>query len=450
MRARLTMTVTVVLTAAAVVAPPASADIIAATTVDNPSSGLDIALIDTATGAHLSLPAGVDTTANELHPSITPDGKRLVFERTDNNGTDRIIAADLTTGQQVDLFDAFEAGELQPGTPTITPDGQTVITGAKSTPSGSSFVPTWVETSLANFPNGPFTHTVRQIPFLALSDDGHSFDPAFDPSLGVHGLTVFTLQRDHSPPVPDLDFVSDSGKIKVVSDNASSLLAPAISGADGILLFERFGSTDPFTADLVYRTLASTGAVGGTTFSLPGVNSPDTENLQPAFAPGGKYIGYLHRSTNPGLDNLSIRLYDTSTQMLLDPDGVNLRNAGSVGTQNVEGGLSLYDRLILRSSSLLSGAVPSVVFTLAGSSGVGILVQRIVGHHRLFGHRAFKLRTVGRVPFGRFHGGKHRVRWNLRVDGHRLRRGRYLITPRALTRAGVVRELGRSHVLHLR
>jgi Tol biopolymer transport system component len=52
----------------------------------------------------------VNTPADEDHPSISADGRRLAFERrAPAAGTDRIIAADLSTGQTLDLFDAIEA-----------------------------------------------------------------------------------------------------------------------------------------------------------------------------------------------------------------------------------------------------------------------------------------------------------------------------------------------------
>jgi len=63
---------------------------------------------------------------------------------------------------------------------------------------------------------------------------------------------------------------------------------------------------------------------------------------------------------------------------------------------------------------------------------VGILVQRVSGHH---------LKRVGKVPLGTHRRGKLNLRWNLRVNGHKLRPGRYVITLRALD--------GHKHVLGL-
>jgi hypothetical protein len=61
--------------------------------------------------------------------------------------------------------------------------------------------------------------------------------------------------------------------------------------------------------------------------------------------------------------------------------------------------------------------------TLIQAERVGILVERIVSNKRV---------PVGRVPFGPQRKGRLRIRWNLRVNGHKLAKGRYVITLRAL------------------
>jgi len=67
---------------------------------------------------------------------------------------------------------------------------------------------------------------------------------------------------------------------------------------------------------------------------------------------------------------------------------------------------------------------------------VGILVQRIVRQRRVHGRTVRTLRPVGRVPFGERAKGVLRVRWDLRVNGRRLRPGRYLVTLRAFSAKG--------------
>jgi hypothetical protein len=112
--------------------------------------------------------------------------------------------------------------------------------------------------------------------------------------------------------------------------------------------------------------------------------------------------------------------------------------------------LSLQQTFVLVTSSLnLFGNLGQLSFQLAQASGIGILVQRITGHHRLLGRLVPSLGTVGGVPFGKFTRGHHRVRWDLRVNWRRLPRGHYLVTPRLFTRGGIVRELGRPHILQI-
>ena len=73
----------------------------------------------------------------------------------------------------------------------------------------------------------------------------------------------------------------------------------------------------------------------------------------------------------------------------------------------------------------VSGPAATIRAALGTPAPVGILVRRRSGRH---------LRTVGKVPLGRRHRGRLRIRWNLRVHGRRLARGRYAVTLRAFDR----------------
>jgi hypothetical protein len=81
--------------------------------------------------------------------------------------------------------------------------------------------------------------------------------------------------------------------------------------------------------------------------------------------------------------------------------------------------------------------------TLGQSNNVGILVQRIVGIRHVHGKRVFKTTSVGRVPLGHHPRGSLKIRWDLRVGGHALKPGKYLVTLRALDRHRDV--LGRTN-----
>jgi hypothetical protein len=75
---------------------------------------------------------------------------------------------------------------------------------------------------------------------------------------------------------------------------------------------------------------------------------------------------------------------------------------------------------------------------LSQSNPVGILVNRIVRFRDVHGIRTPVLKLVGRVPLGLHHRGKVKIRWDLRVNGHKLKPGKYLIVLRAFNRQMVL------------
>jgi hypothetical protein len=99
-------------------------------------------------------------------------------------------------------------------------------------------------------------------------------------------------------------------------------------------------------------------------------------------------------------------------------------------SQAIVGGIScaLFPGCAVNVTASGNGAVISS--RLSQNDHVGILVQRIVRFSRVHGRRVPVLRNVGRVPLGLHHRGQVHIRWNLKVNGHRLKPGRYLITLR--------------------
>ena len=57
---------------------------------------------------------------------------------------------------------------------------------------------------------------------------------------------------------------------------------------------------------------------------------------------------------------------------------------------------------------------------------------------RIHRKRVPVLKLVGRVPLGKHHRGHVHIRWNLKVNGHRLGRGKYLITLRGFDKHKVL------------
>jgi hypothetical protein len=170
---------------------------------------------------------------------------------------------------------------------------------------------------------------------------------------------------------------------------------------------------------------------------LPQIVSSLRNETSPAFTPDGRYLGFIRDEAN-GHERLY--LFDTETQTLLDPDGADL---GLVRTPDT-GNLSLYEQLVLLKAALPHPGMLSL--SLAHASAIGLLVQRVTGHHRLLGRRVPTLKPAGRIPLGRFRRGRHIVHWRPRG----LRPGRYQFTPRALTKSGRVRDLGTPRTFRIR
>jgi len=103
-------------------------------------------------------------------------------------------------------------------------------------------------------------------------------------------------------------------------------------------------------------------------------------------------------------------------------------------SQAIVGGIScsLFPGCTVSITQSGTGAV--IASQLHQNDTVGILVQRIVRFTHVHGKRVPVLKLIGRVPLGPRHRGHVRIHWDLKVGGHRLNRGRYLITLRGFDR----------------
>ncbi len=418
-------------------APPlARADIIAVLDVETGNAAhLDLMRFNVTTGAALSLPAGVNTTADEVHPSFSPDGKRLVFHRrVGTDGTNRIIVVDLATGQSADLFSFVEASLAPPRTPVFSADGTKVLTG-QTLDAASGGSPVIVETLLANFPSGPFPHTPVAMGGTILAAFATSH-----PAVGPGGLLAFGVS---SIGVRERIVVETPGAAAAtINDDSQFLTHPTMArqGTGDVVVFQQL-SHDATTAShrLALRPIATAGTARTTL--LPAiVNANDTDVSKPVFSADGRYLAFS-RFSSSARDAPRLFVLDTKTQLLLSSVGSLVVQAQpDNGTQRSDGAIDLFISRVFVNTSLIKG---TLTFSLVRATAVGIIVQRIVGKTRFFGRRVPKLKLVGRVPLGTFEAGPtHEVVWDKKVDGKRLRRGRYLVTPRSVTPDAEVLDLG--------
>jgi hypothetical protein len=400
------------------------------------------------------VPAGLNTAEDEMHPSVV--GNQLAFERVNPAGdTTRILEMDLTTGREADLFNAFEASQLVPSTPSLTSDGATVITGTRLAASRSSILgalqPSWGLTGLASFPSGPFAHSVRTgtTSFTNAGETLHPIersDGLFASVVHFAGSNKFGILLERPGAAPEFASESEANLLQFALSDATTNVV--------VINRELHSRTEESLGKLAFRPVVGFAAAASTL--LPAlVNPQGSDELDPGFTTGGRYLGFV-RYARDGDAHLRLFVFDTATQTLLNTSGIDLGVLPSFGCEPVAaawtqaGNLSLRQTFQLVTSSItFQGVKPLVSFSLSQSSGVGILVQRVVGHHRLFGHLVRKLETVGRVPFGSFKAGSHRLRWNLRVAGRALTHGTYLVTPRLVSGGGIVHELGTPRLLRI-
>jgi WD40 repeat protein len=422
--------------ALAATAGSARADIIAAVEVQRSGGAdLDIRLLNAGTGSVISLPAGVNTSADELHPSLTKDGTRMVFQRIDGAGTNRIVAVTMSGGQSADLFTGFEVAETPPSTPAIKPDGAEVATGRPThapggTPGndpGETQTAALTLTGLGGFPGGPFTHTTRDVKVYD-GTSGETLHPAYGGTRMAVGAVI-------SGQLDEILVVPASGSPVVITSSNAHLRHPAMDAdAGSLVLMESRTAATGVLPNIAFRSPTGTGAPT----ALPALVNSSSAETRPALTADGRFVGFV-RTTSAG-DRLFV--WDSQTQTLLNPSGVSL---GSVPSRaRSTGNLTLRVKPTIVGTAITPGSqLATVDFQLTQPAGVGILVQKIVGRTQVLGRSAPKLKPIGRVPFGKFKKGKGKARWDYRVEGKRLRPGRYLVTPRSLS-GDVVSDFGES------
>jgi hypothetical protein len=434
---------------------PADANIIAA--VEQPAGGsrtdLDIALYDATTGTRLGLPTSVNTTDDELHPSLTPDGRLLVFERSNATaGTHRIVIVDTSTGASADLFSGFEAAQVPPATPALSPDGKTVMTG-RVTLAGpeSNFHHLLTSTDVSSFPStttGPFPHQT-----IDGGSNGIGTGQTLEPALGPSGLLAYEVRVPELTPGLGVTTLGGSRPECGMGDGDAELSQPAFAAAstDNMLLTRRSAPGAVHPGDIWFAPLdVSSLCIAAFPTKLPAiVNTPSQDESRPALTPDGRYVGFVrHQSDSNGHSVLFI--WDSLTQTLVNSTGVDL---GVLTPREIDliaarGNLSLRASFVLQLTSIsLSGLVSA---RLLSPAGIGILVQRVVGHHRVLGRRAPKLHLIGRVPLGHFKRGHMSIRWDHKVNGRPLRPGLYQVTVRALAPNGRIEDLGTPHLIRIR
>jgi hypothetical protein len=501
----------VVGTVAFALAPaPARAELIAAYDRPGPGGDLDIALVAATTGEQIALPAGINTSADEFHPSLSGDGRLLTFERATPAGT-AYAGADANAAKadplppfddasqpdkQILVVDIHSGARVQPTvlaladrkkiTPALSSDARWLIHGATTggeapsarvtvfDVSGAPNVPPETQIDRTDFHNAlqsPAIGTGAR-PLLAFSELQERLGPemplsmaaGFDPAVG--GVLA--------PRFKELDRGTDEG------DNHPAILS------NRFVAYEQtpFSTSSGFNGSGDIRGFDV--ATGQPLTLVPGVNTGGDERM-PAWSADGRYFTWVHHRADDDHDELFT--YDFATGQLVNPTpadlGANPSRTSSGIFRRLQGNVSIADDPTLTRQVILVGTstvvchyvatgggsppppkggapvvIERVVYTqvctlkfgvrVAGTTvKVGFLVQRIVGLRHRLGKRRYVLRRVGRIPLGRHHGRFHGHR-AFRFGKRGLPPDHYLITGRTFGRNGRIGGLAKPRVVVVR
>jgi hypothetical protein len=427
--------------------------------------GFEIGLVNVSTGQALPVPAAVNTTDDEVHPALSPDGRFLIFNRTrlvpKLNG-DIVPPAD----RSLVILDRNS--------------GAVAVQGAAPNAAGASFRRsslgpsfTWGETPRdCCAPNGvPFSFAISlaQVSESTTQMAGRttlsvpSTEPAptgqkLETTAGIAGTTAISqtstgdnvFGRYASYAYIDQSTGALARGLVQLSASRTDVPAVTVGTPDGPAAHPATRAADNYVA----LDLSSTGNVDIQTIAYPtetqltpapaAINTSAPERM-PAWSPDSLQLGFVRSAAG----RRSLTVFDATpgiqgvvlTPVDLGPEPPTPQTAAY---QGVWGGISLANAgpndvpavactsncLTALRTTTLSRTILRPRVTVAGS--IGIFVARVTGKRKLLGRTVPRIRVVGRVPLGATRKGTNTFRWNGKVEGRRLKRGTYLLTYRAL------------------
>lgn len=406
-------------------AAAAQADIVAAYDHAVPGQGTDIALLDVSTGQRLPLPAGVNTTSNEAHPSLSADAGRLIFERNGSLVTQQLRPLGPPVGEQSLPGFAPLLG------PDLSPGGQRSIHGRGSLLSsgavlGTANIPAQAIVE-SGVPGEPISR-VLSLPGapLGAGTAGASIDDGTNPLMAWSTSRAGTFDIDEvQTTLPGLQ--GDVRRIAGLlgTPTTAYLHAEARFGAVNFtratIANGQFGNGDLGT---LFGTAGSSLYPSGSPSDPTKINTPLDEHVS-SFTGDGRYMGFFRRAAS---GNDTLQVFDNQSQRLINP-GIDLGADPVSNARYVQKNLSL--AIDPTRFSITCQTLGNCFRTLPGLTGLQVF--RITGTHTLRGKRVPRLELVGVQKLGR-EPRRFGVRpESIRIGGKPLAPGRYLVFVRART-----------------
>ena len=445
--------------AAALPASAPAAGLIAAYDRYETGKGFEIGLANASTGTRLTIPAGVNTAADELHPALSNDGRYMLFERMQLlpklNGdivppTARTL---LMLDRQTGVITTLDTGSGAPAGPTFALRAARTVVWGVAPHSTTCCIEKFQQVNTDNTISGSTGFPLGFMPPPAgeLLDGTHATMDSNPTNLYVSwvrsdantgalltgGTTIVGLREGVDPRV---DFGAPDAPVSHPTPRAG----------------DHYVAMDKTTAgDADIQTISFPAETSPTPAPAP-ITTAAPERI-PAWSPGGLQLAFIR--TTDGRRKLAIFDLTPGLQTIVNPPidiGADAPSPQTRAFQSSWGGLSLAESSALDIPLVTCGAscilsmqtsLPKVsltptVSTTTKTQTIGIFVVRVTGKRKLLGRRVPRIKQVGRVPLGRTRKGRNRFRWNGNVNGRRLKPGTYLLTFRALRRERVVSTSG--------
>jgi hypothetical protein len=385
--------------------------------------GFEIGLVNALTGATLSLPAGVNTNDDELHPTLTPDGRYLVFMRTKLLPK---LNGDIVPPEARTLFVA----DRQTG--TVTSLGRTgagpVFVSATALGWGvrpftnPQFSDRRFASTLATFSGGAVaggTQERSQPPTGSLVETVHADNgavPEFDPffqenrdfsarylSFAVLNATSGALQSQTVQFTTIRD--SNSGGISAFGHTTNHGSASAPAGHPHV-------RSDDYVAFHMGGDIQTQSWPANDLAVAPEPITTDAPERDAAWSPDELNLGFIR--TVDGQRRLGVFNATPGIQTILNPLaslGPEAPTPQTRAYQEIWGGLSIAEGApssaplitcdaTCRARLQSGGSTTILAPRLSIGSQIGIFVARVVGTRKLLGRTAPRLRVVGKVPLG--------------------------------------------------
>jgi WD40-like Beta Propeller Repeat len=448
------------LAAAALPASAPAAGLVAAYDRYETGKGFEIGLANASTGTKLTVPAGVNTAADELHPALSTDGRYMLFERMQLlpklNG-DIVPPAERTLfmlDRQTGIITTLATGNGAPAGPTFATHATRRVVWGVAPHSTTCCILKFQGVSSDNTISGSTGFPLGFLPPPAgqLLDGTHA---AMD-TIPLTNLYVSWISSDANTGAQlnagtTMVALREGGQQRADFGSADAPVThPAARRGDRYVAVDRTSAGD---ADI--QTISFPAETSLTPAPAP-ITTAAPERM-PAWSPGGLQLAFVR--TTDGRRKLAIFDLTPGLQTIVNPPvdiGADAPNPQTRAFQSGWGGLSLAESSALDvpvvtcntscvqslQTSISKVVLNPTVSTTTRTQTIGIFVVRVTGKRKLLGRTVPRIKQVGRVPLGKTRKGRNLFRWNGKVNGRRLKPGTYLLTYRALRRERVVSTSG--------